>query len=119
MEHIFCGLDPYSIAIPPFTPMTTFQDETFDLIDKIILTISPCVAGYIGGDITAGLLASEICQKDGNYLYLDIGTNGEIVLKTDSGILSCSVASGPAFEGGNISSQNDSSFCKSAVRALI
>ena len=93
MQHLFAGLDPSPIAAAPFTPRTLFEaSERF----------APCVAGYVGGDITAGLLASGLFEKKGRYLYLDVGTNGEMALGGEDGFLCCAVASGPAFEGAGI-----------------
>ena len=61
------------------------------------------MAGYVGGDITAGLLASGLWERDERSLFLDIGTNGEMALGGRDGFLCCAVASGPAFEGAGIS----------------
>ncbi len=60
------------------------------------------MAGYVGGDITAGLMASGLYEKKERSLYLDIGTNGEMALGGAEGFLCCAVASGPAFEGAGI-----------------
>ena len=66
------------------------------------MRLSPCVAGYVGGDITAGLLS---CGRllEGRSLFVDVGTNGEMALRCGDGFLCCAVATGPAFEGGGIS----------------
>ena len=94
MQHLFAGLDPSPIAVAPFTPRTLFEDSEH---------FAPCVAGYVGGDITAGLLASGLFEKEGKYLFLDVGTNGEMALGGKDGFACCAVASGPAFEGAGIS----------------
>ena len=93
MQHLFAGLDPSPIAVAPFKPRTLFEDS-----DRF----APCVAGYMGGDITAGLLASGLFEKEGRYLFLDVGTNGEMALGGRDGFVCCAVASGPAFEGAGI-----------------
>ena len=93
MQHLFAGLDPSPIAVAPFTPRTLFEDSE---------RYAPCAAGYVGGDITAGLLASGLFEKAGQYLYLDVGTNGEMALGGRDGFTCCAVASGPAFEGAGI-----------------
>jgi len=93
MQHLFAGLDPSPIAVAPFKPRTLFEDS-----DRF----APCVAGYVGGDITAGLLASGLFEKDGRHLFLDVGTNGEMALGGKDGFVCCAVASGPAFEGAGI-----------------
>ena len=94
MQHLFAGLDPSPIAVAPFTPRTLFENSEH---------FAPCVAGYVGGDITAGLLASGLFEKEGKYLFLDVGTNGEMALGGKDGFACCAVASGPAFEGAGIS----------------
>ena len=99
MEHIAAGISPATIAVAPYTPVTLFEDGGSDSG----LKFSPCVAGYVGGDITAGLLASGLCERKGKYLFLDIGTNGEMALGGKDGFVCCAVACGPAFEGAGIS----------------
>ena len=103
MEHVFMGLSPVSIAAAPFKPLSLFDSgEVFREKDGA-LYCAPCVAGYVGGDITAGLLASGLFEKDECSLFLDVGTNGEMALGGRDGFLCCAVASGPAFEGAGIS----------------
>lgn len=99
MQHIYAGLDPLPIARAPFTPQAYFiGDEP----QEQGISYAPCVAGYVGGDITAGLMASGLYKRKECSLYLDIGTNGEMALGGDDGFLCCAVASGPAFEGAGI-----------------
>jgi uncharacterized 2Fe-2S/4Fe-4S cluster protein (DUF4445 family) len=105
MQHIFAEIDPSSIAAAPYTPQTLFDDHhAFSMKEypQMQVILSPCIAGYVGGDIVAGLLSSRLSEKNGTYLFLDIGTNGEMALKDSDGFLCCSVASGPAFEGAEI-----------------
>ncbi len=103
MQHIFAGLPVRSIATAPFKPETLFLAPTGDTLLGAELNYSPCVAGYVGGDITAGLLASKLCAAEGSSLFLDIGTNGEMALVSGGKVSCCAVASGPAFEGAGIS----------------
>ena len=103
MEHILFGLSPNSIAVSPFRPVTLFDSGEVLGLDGVPLFPAPCVAGYVGGDITAGLLACDLHQKDVLSLFLDVGTNGEMALGNKDGFLCCAVASGPAFEGAGIS----------------
>ena len=103
MQHIFASFPVQSIAVAPFEPYTLFDGEPDDTLLGAPLYYAPCVAGYVGGDITAGLLASGLSEKDGRYLFLDIGTNGEMALGGKGGFRCCAVASGPAFEGAGIS----------------
>ncbi len=100
MQHIYAGLDPLPIARAPFTPQAYF---TGDEPKEDGIAYAPCVAGYVGGDITAGLMASGLFEREEKSLYLDIGTNGEMALGGAEGFLCCAVASGPAFEGAGIS----------------
>ena len=99
MQHIYAGLDPVPIARAPFTPQAFF---TGDEPHEDGVSYAPCVAGYVGGDITAGLMASGLYERKERSLYLDIGTNGEMALGGADGFLCCAVASGPAFEGAGI-----------------
>lgn len=103
MQHIFAGLPVRSIATAPFKPETLFEAPTGDTLLGAELSYAPCVAGYVGGDITAGLLASDLCSAGGSSLFLDIGTNGEMALVSGGRVSCCAVASGPAFEGAGIS----------------
>jgi len=101
MQHFLCGEDASGIAKLPFKPATLFSDlRSFDFCDKVYT--APCVAAYVGGDITLGALACSIDRVNELTLYIDIGTNGEIVLASPERILCCAAAAGPAFEGGNI-----------------
>lgn len=103
MQHIFAGYPVRSIATAPFKPETLFEAPTGDTLLGAEVNFSPCVAGYVGGDITAGLLASKLCAAGGSSLFLDIGTNGEMALVSGGRVSCCAVASGPAFEGAGIS----------------
>ena len=103
MQHIFAGYPVRSIATAPFKPETLFVAPTGDTLLGAELNYAPCVAGYVGGDITAGLLASKLCSAEGSSLFLDIGTNGEMALVSGGRVSCCAVASGPAFEGAGIS----------------
>lgn len=107
MEHIYAGLSPSSIAAAPFTPLSLFgtweDGGAFGLPTGARVYLAPAVAGYVGGDITAGLLASGAYRAPGNVLFLDVGTNGEIALGGARGFLCCAAAAGPAFEGACIS----------------
>lgn len=103
MQHIFAGCAVGSIAVAPYTPLTLFRTAGEDRLLGAPVRYAPCVAGYVGGDITAGLLSAGLYDRDGAWLFLDIGTNGEMALGGRDGFSCCAVASGPAFEGANIS----------------
>ena len=102
MQHLFAGLPVRSIAAAPFAPLSLFDGDTADTLLGAPVFYAPCVAGYVGGDVTAGLLASGLCRKPGQHLFLDLGTNGEMALGGAEGFSCCAVASGPAFEGAGI-----------------
>lgn len=108
MEHIYSGLSPASIAIAPFTPVSLFGEwengNQFGLPEQTKVFLTPAVAGYVGGDITAGVLSSGAYKASKAVLFLDIGTNGEMAVgNTEDGFLCCATAAGPAFEGAAIS----------------
>lgn len=102
MQHIFAGISPESIAAAPFKPASYFDEgKAYDL-NGIPVSFSPCAAGYVGGDILAGILSTEMDGSSEKTLLIDIGTNGEMVFGNRDGFVSCAVASGPAFEGAGI-----------------
>lgn len=110
MCHIFLGITPEGIASSPFVPATTeemilepFEADLHKTFSNAKVYLMPGISAYIGSDIVAGILASRLDEERGNALLVDMGTNGEIVLKTGKQILTCSAAAGPAFEGGHIS----------------
>lgn len=100
---------PASIAAAPFTPQDRFGavcspgDGFFPAFPQAQVYLAPAVAGYVGGDITAGLYASGAWLAERAVLFLDIGTNGEMALGTKDGFTTCATAAGPAFEGAEIS----------------
>ncbi|MBN1155203.1 DUF4445 domain-containing protein [candidate division KSB1 bacterium] len=109
MTHIFLGIDPRYIGEAPYNPTFRMisninaEEVGLTLLPKAQVIVLPNISGYVGGDITALILAKEIHLDDKISLGIDIGTNGEIVLGSRQGIKCCSAAAGPAFEGGHIS----------------
>ncbi len=103
MEHIFAGIAPDSIAAAPYLPASYFDKGDCVTLGGVPFYLSPCIAGYVGGDITAGLLTDGVYKSQKTVLFIDVGTNGEIVLGDKNSCISCAVASGPAFEGAGIS----------------
>ena len=100
MQHIAVGLPPDTIGVNPFTPLSLFGDEyEIDGLGRCRLT--RCIAGYVGGDITAGMLACGL-DAGGTRLFLDLGTNGEMALAANGRIVCCATAAGPVFEGANV-----------------
>ena len=107
MQHLAAGYSPVPMGVAPFKPETLFGDERpvggiFPSADDAVLYYAPCVYSYVGGDITAGMLASELEKFEGNCVYIDIGTNGELVVKAGDRYYCCATAAGPAFEGAEI-----------------
>ena len=107
MEHLFAGLDPTSIGVAPYKPLSLFDDGNFDdyklaAFPDAEIYLAPSIAGYVGGDITAGLLACGTHDMRETCLFLDVGTNGEMALLHEGSYNCCATAAGPAFEGAEI-----------------
>ena len=104
MLHFLKGEDPYSIGVYPFTPkfldLQILKEECNLKAEETILL--PSASAYVGSDIIAGLISSKTIKQQENNLFVDIGTNGEIVLSANEKIFACATAAGPAFEGANI-----------------
>lgn len=110
MMHFLLGVDATSIGKSPYAPLFV-KSKNIRASDIGIVANSrarlyclPSVSSYIGADIVAGAYVCELHKASGNTLFIDIGTNGEIVLSSDGKLMSCSCAAGPALEGMNISS---------------
>lgn len=109
MNHLFAGMDGDPIRMEPFIP-TFFGTDSIhgrDLGLKIHpdarIMIAPNIGSYVGGDITAGTLVSMLWAKEEFSLFVDLGTNGELVFGNSDFMMSCACSAGPAFEGGDIS----------------
>ncbi len=107
MMHLLAGLETGYITRSPFTPVyrrgfTVRADELGMKDEGTRVTLGPCVAGYVGADTVAAVLACGMHKSEELQLLVDIGTNGEIVLGNRKGMLCCSAAAGPAFEGAHI-----------------
>lgn len=107
MQHFAAGYSPVTMGKAPYTPVTLFGGtypvwEGMPVSQDAVLYFAPCVQSYLGGDITAGMLAADLENEVGPCLFIDIGTNGEMVLKVDGKYYTCSTAAGPAFEGAEI-----------------
>jgi uncharacterized 2Fe-2S/4Fe-4S cluster protein (DUF4445 family) len=108
MHHIFLGINPRYLALSPYPP--AIKSSTTVRAKDIGLKINPAanvyvppnVAGFVGADAVADALATEICKSKELAIMIDVGTNTEIVLGNEQRTISCSCASGPAFEGGHI-----------------
>lgn len=109
MLHIFLGVSPVGMGAYPFTPVftdaKTLPGAALDLPFETV-TVLPCAKGsaFIGADITAGVLVSEMTEQNETAMLIDVGTNGEMVLYRNGTLLGASTAAGPAMEGAGISS---------------
>lgn len=110
MMHMLMGVDARPIGKAPFAPVfARAKDVRADSIGLkgatgARLYCLPSVSAYIGADIVAGAYVCDLKSEPGNVIFIDIGTNGEIVLASHGRLMSCSCAAGPALEGMNISS---------------
>lgn len=109
MNHLLVGVDADPVRMEPYIP-TFFeleniyaQDLGLSIYPHARLIIAPNIGSYVGGDITAGTFASSIWNKPEMSLFIDLGTNGELVFGNEEFMMSCACSAGPAFEGGDIS----------------
>lgn len=108
MTHLFLGVNATGIGASPYAPAFTASVTVpacsvgLSIAPFGLVYCLPAVSGYIGADIVAGLLASDLARSEKVALLIDIGTNGEIVLGSAKGLYACSCAAGPAMEGMNI-----------------
>ena len=109
MNHLFVGVDAESVRMEPYIP-SFFGWEGLLAGDLKLpanplapVLIAPNIGSYVGGDITAGTLAAGLWDKDEMSLFIDLGTNGELVFGNRDFLMSCACSAGPAFEGGDIS----------------
>ena len=109
MNHLLLGVDADPVRMEPYIP-TFFHwdglkagDIRFVANPDAKVVLAPNIGSYVGGDITAGTLTSRIWDKDEFSLFIDLGTNGEIVFGNRDFMMSCACSAGPAFEGGDIS----------------
>jgi len=107
MMHLLAGLETMHIAKAPFTPVYArswaVPAEALNIgFNQAQVTLGPCVAGYVGADTVAAALACGMDESEDVQLLIDIGTNGEIALGNKDGLICCSAAAGPAFEGAHI-----------------
>jgi uncharacterized 2Fe-2S/4Fe-4S cluster protein (DUF4445 family) len=108
MIQLFLGMDPRSIREMPFVP--TVSQPLPITADQVGLNINaqatvdclPVVGAYVGADITAGVVASGMSDTDALTLFIDVGTNGEIVLGNRDWLITCACSAGPAFEGSGV-----------------
>ena len=108
MMHLLLGLPPDSVRLTPYIPGAnhpdpyTAADLGLPFHPLASVDVLPGVASYIGADITAGAFAAGLAEADRLTLFIDVGTNGEIVLGTRDWLVTCACSAGPAFEGAGV-----------------
>lgn len=109
MQQILCGIDSSPLGMVPFVPAGgrgqrfPASDLGVRIHDRGLAYVFPTIGGFVGGDTVSGLLASRLMDEETPSLFIDIGTNGEIVLHHNGSLTAASTAAGPAFEGAGIS----------------
>lgn len=108
MIHLAANVNPYSLGKYPYTPLLKGGDylsaaeHKLNISDIGLIYLPPIISSYVGPDITSGILATRLQERKGTTLFVDIGTNGEMVIARDGKLSATSTAAGPAFEGMNI-----------------
>ena len=109
MNHLLMGVDADPVRMEPYIP-TFFKSNSLFASDIGLkvnpdahIILAPNIGSYVGGDITAGAFVSMIWNKPEFSIFIDLGTNGEIVFGNSDFMMSCACSAGPAFEGGDIS----------------
>ncbi len=108
MTQLFLAVNPRYIRRAPYVPTATLyppiraNDLGLDLGDQVTALVYPQISSYVGGDIVAGVMGSGLYRSEALTLYLDIGTNGEIVVGNQDWMACAACSAGPAFEGGGI-----------------
>jgi uncharacterized 2Fe-2S/4Fe-4S cluster protein (DUF4445 family) len=108
MMHLLMGIEPVRLGKAPFSPVAmcalefAAKDLGLHLASEAVVAHLPVKAGFFGSDAVAAALALDADKVREPTLIADLGTNGELILATPDGMLCCSTAAGPAFEGGHI-----------------
>lgn len=108
MIHLFLGLPPETIRLEPYIPTVnqpprlTASEVALPINPHAYVDCLPGVASYVGADISAGALASGLTDTEQLTLFIDVGTNGEMVLGNQDWMLTCACSAGPAFEGAGV-----------------
>ena len=108
MMHLFLGIPAQSIRLSPYIPVInqfpsfTGSETGLKINAEAVVDCLPGVGSYVGADITAGVLSSGLSEKSQNTLFIDVGTNGEIVLGNRDWLITCACSAGPAFEGAGV-----------------
>lgn len=108
MTHLFLGLKPTYIRLEPYVPVANNIPAVrahrlgLKIYPRAWVQCVPGIASYVGGDITAGVLITGMAEREEMTLFIDVGTNGEMVLGNKEWLIACSCSAGPAFEGSGI-----------------
>ena len=108
MMHLFLGIPAISIRLSPFVtavnelPFFTSREVGLNIHPEATIICLPGVASYVGSDITAGVYSSGMDDTSKTTLFMDVGTNGEIVLGSNEWLVTCACSAGPAFEGAGV-----------------
>lgn len=108
MIHLFAGVPPSSIRLMPFItvvnqfPPFPAQEIGLQVNPEATVDCLPGIASYVGADITSGVVSSNMCDAGDLTLFVDIGTNGEMVLGDCTWLIACACSAGPAFEGAGV-----------------
>jgi len=108
MIHLFAGIPPASIRLMPFItavnelPPFSAQKIGLHINSEASVDCLPAIGSYVGGDITSGVISSGMCGTQSLTLFVDIGTNGEMVLGDCTWLIACACSAGPAFEGAGV-----------------
>lgn len=108
MSHLLLGLDPKYIREAPYVPSVSLFPLTkaaglgIHAHPSVRLFLYPCISSYVGGDIVSGVHACQMAKSEKITLFIDIGTNGEIVVGNKDWMVCTACSAGPAFEGGGI-----------------
>ncbi len=108
MTQLMLAVNPRSIRRAPYVPAATLYppvkaaDLGMDLVEHVTALVYPAVSSYVGGDIVAGVMGSGIYRNETLTLYLDVGTNAEIVIGNKEWLACAACSAGPAFEGGGL-----------------
>ena len=109
MNHLFAVINADPLRTEPYIPAFFKTNSLFasdvgvDINKDAHIIMAPNIGSYVGGDITAGTLVSQIWNRPEFSLFIDLGTNGELVFGNSDFMMSCACSAGPAFEGGDIS----------------
>jgi uncharacterized 2Fe-2S/4Fe-4S cluster protein (DUF4445 family) len=108
MTHLFLEIEPRYIREAPYTPPMNYvpliraRELGLELADHVQVYLFPSIASYVGGDVIAGVMGSGMSRQEKLTLYIDLGTNGEIVVGNSEWMTCAACSAGPAFEGGGI-----------------